>query len=633
MNSKLKKRIARVCFIFLFTLSYVQLVNAQDIDIYRGGEIQSFTAEYLEGTIPDINNTNIKTIDLINGKVKFTPKISNGLKYDILRSDNGGPYTKLTDFPLSNADFEDKYALGGHTYYYIVVVYDNGAVLNNYGPYKAVFQESAPNSSKTIILQLDNQYASVNSIKHTLDVKPFLKDGRTMVPLRFIGEALGAQILWSESEQKITINLSGSNITLWIGNSEAKIDNETVFMDVPALINNGRTLIPIRFVSEKLKLKVNFDDNTKQITISDSQTDKQQPTAISTPQPVNTSNSILRNIIKSDKKYPGESVQGSTATKYNISFNNYNEQTGEFKGKVEWVAYDVIDDIVGKIYGDNIIFKQTARHYNNKTTPLDVTCTMKIESSKRVSGTWTDALTGSTGTTSFESAPLVTTRAKYYGDFDAKGFPSGKATLEFGNNIKFVGEVKVETKNFVATGVIAYPDGSKVIGRFVNGKPDGLSSIIYPNKKAYLVDFQYGKPIDYYVANTIPVFKANEIEIYKANDIKVYKADAIEIFQADDIEVFHADDIELYKADDIEPYKAKMIEQFQAKPIEKYESTVTIDKYESEVAQLNPPGASNVDIPVGGFTSPDYMNPLVQAWTAHMTALPYLINNNMTYRY
>ncbi|MDF2524721.1 MAG: hypothetical protein K0R31_2362 [Clostridiales bacterium] len=172
---------------------------------------------------------------------------------------------------------------------------------------------------------------------------------------------------------------------------------------------------------------------------------------------------------------------------------------------------------------------------------------------------------------------------------------------------------------------VTYPDGKKVIGRFVNGKPDGLCSIIYSGKEAYLVDFKYGKPVKFYAAKTIPVYKADEIAVYKAHEIEVFQADNIEIFQADDIEEFHAENIE--------PYKAEMIKQYQAEQVEKSVAVVNIEKYESEIAELNPPGESHSDIPVGGFTSPDYMNPLVQMWTAHMTALPYLINNNMYYSY
>lgn len=478
---------------------------------------------------------------------------------------------------------------------------------------------SAP--SKNAVLWLNNPIGLVNNVEHRLDVNPFMKDGRTMVPLRFIGESLGAQVGWSVSEQKITISLDGNSVILWIGKSEARINNNTISMDVPAMISNSRTLVPLRFVSENLKLKVDFNNETQQITIT-SGNPKGQQSVTPTTLPQSANERTVRDLVSSNKKYIGLSTQGDYSSKYSIIFTDF-EQTGEFKGKIEWIGYNVTDDLVGLISGDEIFFKQIARYQNNRSNPMDVDVTMRIESSSRVSGEWEDKLTGNIGTTWFEYAPIETTPAKFIGNFDAKGFPTGKATVNCGNNITFDGEVKVEANNLIAMGVINYPDGTKVIGRFVNGRPDGLSSIIYPNETAYLIDFVYGEPIDVYVANTIPTYRADELEVYKAHDI--------EIFQAEDVEYFQADDIEYFQADDIEPYKAEMIELYQAEQVDRFES-VNIERYKAEVVKLSPPGSSP-SIPIGGFTSPNYMNPLVQMWTSHMMKLPYLINNNMTYAY
>ncbi len=631
MKSYRRPIIQLICFIFLFMFGFLQTVYAQDIDIYTSGDVKKHTATSLQGTKPDPNNPNIEAANVINGTVKFSFNVPSGLSYDILRSDNGGEYNKLTDFPLNKAEFTDKYVFSGHTYYYILVVYDaNGAVISNKGPFKAVIKEGASVSSKIIILGLDSPYALVNNVKYKLDVSPFLKDGRTMVPLRFISEQIGAQVEWLQSEEKITISLNGNRIILRIGKSEAIINGKSVFMDVPAMTSNGRTLIPIRFVSENLKLKVAFNNKTKQITLTSGDSNEQQ-IAPPTTQPLNDNERMVRDIVSSNKKYTGVSTQGSISSKYNITFTDFT-QTGQFKGEIEWIGYNVTDDIAGYILRDEILFKQTARHQNNKTTPLDVNITMKIGSNNRVSGTWVDVLNGTKGTTWFEYTTSEAKQAKYSGNFDAKGFPTGKATVNFGDNITFTGEVKVEANNFIAIGVVTYPDGTKVIGRFVNGKPDGLNSIIYSNRTAYLIDFKYGKPIDAYVANTIPTYKADELAVYKAHEIEIFKADDIKQFQADTIEQFKADDIKQFKADDIQPYKAEMIKLYQAQPVEKFKSTVNIQRFEAEVAKLNPPGAYP-SIPIGGFKSPNYMNPMVQAWTSHMMKLPYLINNGMTYSY
>ncbi|MDF2524720.1 MAG: copper amine oxidase protein [Clostridiales bacterium] len=409
MMSKFSNRVALlICFVFIIVNSSIQLVNAQGVDTYTSAEIEKYTADSLKGTLPDINSKSIKPMDLVNGTAKFSFKNLNGSKYDVLRSDNGGQYKKLTDFPVSDSEYTDKYVLTGHIYLYIVVVYDSkGNVISNYGPYKAVAEKSTTSSSKNIILQLDNPDAYVNGVRNTLSVKPFLQEGRTMVPLRFISEALGAQIGWYGSEQRITVDMNGINITLWIGRSDAIINNETVYLDVPAMISNESTVVPLRFVVESLKLIVDFNDNTKQITISGGQSDNKLPVIISIPTQTVTKDSVLKSIINSDKVYSGESKEGYTASKYKISFKNFNDRTGEFNGTIEWVGYNTTDDISGRLDGDKIIFKQIARHQNYSTTKLDTDITMTLETSKRVSGTWKENLSNRSGTTWFEFTPVA----------------------------------------------------------------------------------------------------------------------------------------------------------------------------------------------------------------------------------
>lgn len=496
-------------------------------------------------------------------------------------------------------------------------------------------------------LWLNKPNGLVNNIEETLDVSPFLKDGRTMVPLRFIGESAGADVKWSDEEQKITITLNGNTILLWIGKSDAKINNNTVSLDVPAMKYNNRTVVPLRFVSENLKLNVDFNDGTKKITITNSKTNSPQPSTTQKPS-LSTNGSKINDIVNNNKTYTGQSTSGAYSQEFNITFTDV-KQSGEFKGKLEWVGFNVTDDIEGVISGDQILFSQIARHQNDQTTPMDTDITMKIDSNNRVSGTWKDNQNGNAGTLWFNSAPSKSMpqdpaaqkkapEIVYEGNFDSKGYPIGKTKIEFGNYFTFDGEINVEKNNAVAIGVVSYPDKTKVIGRFVNGKPDGLNSIIYPNKKAYLIDFTYGDPVDVYVANTIPTYKSDELEIYKSHDIGViqaddigyFRGDEIDYFQADDIDYFQADDIDIFQADDIEPYKAEMIELYQAEQVEKIATVADVEKYEADVAKLNPPGSKS-DIPSGGFRSPDYMNPMVQMWTSHMLKLPFLMNNNMSY--
>jgi hypothetical protein len=88
-----------------------------------------------------------------------------------------------------------------------------------------------------------------------------------MVPLRFIGEALGAKVDWDNAERKVTYTLYGRTIELWIDKSTALVNGDPVVVDPAPYIVSGRTVVPLRFVSENLGAAVEWESKTQRITI------------------------------------------------------------------------------------------------------------------------------------------------------------------------------------------------------------------------------------------------------------------------------------------------------------------------------------------------------------------------------
>lgn len=121
---------------------------------------------------------------------------------------------------------------------------------------------------KLIILFIGRKTAEINGVPVTLDVPPRIMSGRTMVPFRFIGEAMGAEVAWEAPEQKITLTLFGKQIVLRIGSTTAMVNGNPVVLDAPPTIIGGRTLVPIRFVSESLGAKVDWEGTQQRITIT-----------------------------------------------------------------------------------------------------------------------------------------------------------------------------------------------------------------------------------------------------------------------------------------------------------------------------------------------------------------------------
>ena len=101
------------------------------------------------------------------------------------------------------------------------------------------------------------------------DVPPYVKDGRTLGPLRAILEALGMEVTWNAEIQTATGVKGNITISVTIGSNVAKVNGEDKVLDVAAEITNGRTMVPVRFFAENLNMNVEWDNYTKTVIIND----------------------------------------------------------------------------------------------------------------------------------------------------------------------------------------------------------------------------------------------------------------------------------------------------------------------------------------------------------------------------
>ncbi len=111
-----------------------------------------------------------------------------------------------------------------------------------------------------IQLMIGKETSIVNNKEIQNDVAPKIVDGTTMVPLRFVAENLGVAIKWQEQTKCITIISKGQECSMTIGQ---KIDG----YDIEPVIDNGRTLVPLRYISEVLGAVVIWDKTTKSIEV------------------------------------------------------------------------------------------------------------------------------------------------------------------------------------------------------------------------------------------------------------------------------------------------------------------------------------------------------------------------------
>ena len=95
------------------------------------------------------------------------------------------------------------------------------------------------------------------------DQPPINRNDRILVPMRAIFEALGADVDWDDGLRKVTGTMEDRQVQLIIGDNTAYINATPVLLDVPAMIENSRTLVPVRFISESLDADVDWDGTTK----------------------------------------------------------------------------------------------------------------------------------------------------------------------------------------------------------------------------------------------------------------------------------------------------------------------------------------------------------------------------------
>lgn len=122
-----------------------------------------------------------------------------------------------------------------------------------------------PVHKKVIKLTINSLDATVDDEKFILPVAPMAVNGHTLIPLRFLSEALGYPISFTNSTKRISVN----GMVMYIGKTEAKANGETLTMPVAPTLVNNTTLVPLRFICEYFGCTIGYNNYTKEITITE----------------------------------------------------------------------------------------------------------------------------------------------------------------------------------------------------------------------------------------------------------------------------------------------------------------------------------------------------------------------------
>ncbi|MGI5949085.1 stalk domain-containing protein [Peptoniphilus sp.] len=200
--------------------------------------------------------------------------------------------------------------------------------------------------SKVIKMQVGSLNYSVDGKALKLDSKPFIKNSRTLVPVRFIVEAIGGEVEWDNANRIVNINSNGNTIKLPINSKTITVNGEEKSIDQAAIISGDRTFVPVRFVAESLNMNVSYNDKTREILIIS----KKQKAA----QAIENKTENLDDAAKNNLNNAGENVKNSEEIKNNQNTNANEKKAVENNNSKEQIQNEASN--TNEVSNDSLVF-------------------------------------------------------------------------------------------------------------------------------------------------------------------------------------------------------------------------------------------------------------------------------------
>ncbi|MCL6449742.1 MAG: copper amine oxidase N-terminal domain-containing protein [Acetobacteraceae bacterium] len=128
-------------------------------------------------------------------------------------------------------------------------------------------QPPAEPGREEVVLWVGRTQAWVDGQPRVLDVAPRVVQGRTLVPVRFVAESLGAAVSWDPATQTARLVGGGHEVALTVGCIEARLDGAPHRLEVAPMIVSGRMLVPVRVVAEALDVAVSWSAGEGRVTL------------------------------------------------------------------------------------------------------------------------------------------------------------------------------------------------------------------------------------------------------------------------------------------------------------------------------------------------------------------------------
>lgn len=120
---------------------------------------------------------------------------------------------------------------------------------------------------KEIVLRAGDPTVKINGSEILLATAPKIIGNSIYVPLRFIGNQLGAEVQWLQQEKSVNVQTPEMNIQLWMDQKKAMVNGKEILLETPPVNVKGTSLVPLRFVSENLGIAISYNPVNKEVTL------------------------------------------------------------------------------------------------------------------------------------------------------------------------------------------------------------------------------------------------------------------------------------------------------------------------------------------------------------------------------
>ena len=229
-----------------------------DVKITRAadGDINPFACEISEGLVLTKKRSSSSGTTTRTYTAQFDT--NGGSAVDKVKTDKNGKIERPADPTKEGYIF-----VGWYSDSKLTKPFDFSAELTANSTLYAKWKEN-----NEIILTIGSRKISVFGREIKNDVAPKIVNDRTMLPIRIVAESLGGTVTWNGELQRVTIQKGADVILITIGADTAYVNGTAVKLDAAAFVENGRTYLPLRFISETLGAQVVWNEAEKTVTIT-----------------------------------------------------------------------------------------------------------------------------------------------------------------------------------------------------------------------------------------------------------------------------------------------------------------------------------------------------------------------------